>query len=247
MCGWIFSRRNTAATPMAAMTTWDYRADPNPPLNADEAAMADKLLREKTEVVNLRNSVEGLGCRVGPDCVAVKAHHAVLSSRRWWACACSAIWSHPTGMLSATLTLFLELTTKIIRRFPGNFWAYPAHPERASGYFHFLRRGLARAAATLYNTSGLEPLQTAPRLRTEVPMSTPPFAHLHCHSHYSLLDGAGKISGLLKRTKELGMNSLALTDHGKLHGAVESIKRPRTWASTPSWASRPTSPREPLL
>ncbi|MGO9109881.1 MAG: DNA polymerase III subunit alpha [Thermoguttaceae bacterium] len=55
-------------------------------------------------------------------------------------------------------------------------------------------------------------------------MSTPPFAHLHCHSHYSLLDGAGKISGLLKRTKELGMNSLALTDHGNLHGALEFYK-----------------------
>ena len=51
-----------------------------------------------------------------------------------------------------------------------------------------------------------------------------PFAHLHCHSHYSLLDGAGKISGLLKRTKELGMNSLALTDHGNLHGALEFYK-----------------------
>jgi DNA polymerase III subunit alpha len=55
-------------------------------------------------------------------------------------------------------------------------------------------------------------------------MSTRPFAHLHCHSHYSLLDGAGKISGLLKRAKELGMNSLALTDHGNLHGALEFYK-----------------------
>jgi len=55
-------------------------------------------------------------------------------------------------------------------------------------------------------------------------MSTPPFAHLHCHSHYSLLDGAGKISGLLKRTKELEMDSLALTDHGNLHGALEFYK-----------------------
>jgi DNA polymerase-3 subunit alpha len=55
-------------------------------------------------------------------------------------------------------------------------------------------------------------------------MMSQPFAHLHCHSHYSLLDGAGKISGLLKRTKELGMNSLALTDHGNLHGALEFYK-----------------------
>ncbi|MEX0938161.1 MAG: DNA polymerase III subunit alpha [Pirellulales bacterium] len=52
-------------------------------------------------------------------------------------------------------------------------------------------------------------------------MSTPPFAHLHCHSHYSLLDGASPIGGLVSRAKELGMNSLALTDHGNLHGALQ--------------------------
>ena len=64
-------------------------------------------------------------------------------------------------------------------------------------------------------------------------MSTPPFAHLHCHSHYSLLDGAGKISGLLKRTKELGMNSLALTDHGNLHGALEFYKAAKDMGINP--------------
>ncbi len=52
-------------------------------------------------------------------------------------------------------------------------------------------------------------------------MSAPPFAHLHCHSHYSLLDGASPIGKLVARAKELGMNSLALTDHGNLHGALE--------------------------
>ena len=52
-------------------------------------------------------------------------------------------------------------------------------------------------------------------------MSAPPFVHLHCHSHYSLLDGAGPIDGLVERAKELGMNALALTDHGNLHGALE--------------------------
>jgi DNA polymerase-3 subunit alpha len=55
-------------------------------------------------------------------------------------------------------------------------------------------------------------------------MSTLPFAHLHCHSHYSLLDGAGTIPGLLQRAKELGMSHLALTDHGNLHGAVSFYK-----------------------
>ena len=52
-------------------------------------------------------------------------------------------------------------------------------------------------------------------------MSTPPFAHLHCHSHYSLLDGASTIERLVGRTVELGMNALAITDHGNLHGALE--------------------------
>ncbi|MFZ5831246.1 MAG: DNA polymerase III subunit alpha [Planctomycetota bacterium] len=51
--------------------------------------------------------------------------------------------------------------------------------------------------------------------------TTPKFTHLHCHSHYSLLDGAAKVSALLKRAQALGMNSLAITDHGNLHGALE--------------------------
>ena len=51
--------------------------------------------------------------------------------------------------------------------------------------------------------------------------SCPPFAHLHLHTEYSLLDGGNKISPLLKRVKELGMDSVAVTDHGNLHGAVE--------------------------
>ena len=52
-------------------------------------------------------------------------------------------------------------------------------------------------------------------------MSTPSFVHLHCHSHYSLLDGSSSIERLIGRTVELGMNSLAITDHGNLHGALE--------------------------
>jgi len=52
-------------------------------------------------------------------------------------------------------------------------------------------------------------------------MSERPFVHLHCHSHYSLLDGASSIPKLVGRAKEHGMNALALTDHGNLHGALE--------------------------
>ncbi|MGN6371197.1 MAG: DNA polymerase III subunit alpha, partial [Phycisphaerae bacterium] len=47
------------------------------------------------------------------------------------------------------------------------------------------------------------------------------FVHLHGHSHYSLLDGGATIDGLIKKTKELGMPAIALTDHGNLFGAVE--------------------------
>ena len=47
------------------------------------------------------------------------------------------------------------------------------------------------------------------------------YTHLHVHSHYSLLDGLGKVDDLLDRAKELGMESIALTDHGVMYGAVE--------------------------
>ena len=50
------------------------------------------------------------------------------------------------------------------------------------------------------------------------------FVHLHTHSHYSLLDGLPKIPELLDCVKELGMDSVALTDHGVLYGAVEFFK-----------------------
>ena len=52
-------------------------------------------------------------------------------------------------------------------------------------------------------------------------MSERPFVHLHCHSHYSLLDGASSIPKLVQRTVDHGMNALALTDHGNLHGALQ--------------------------
>lgn len=53
------------------------------------------------------------------------------------------------------------------------------------------------------------------------------FVHLHTHSHYSLLDGLSKIDDLIARTKELGMDALAITDHGSLYGAIEFYKKAR--------------------
>jgi len=48
-----------------------------------------------------------------------------------------------------------------------------------------------------------------------------PFVHLHCHTHFSLLDGVNRIPELVTRVKNLGMNSIAMTDHGNLGGAME--------------------------
>lgn len=50
------------------------------------------------------------------------------------------------------------------------------------------------------------------------------FCHLHVHTEYSLLDGAGKISKMLDKAKELGMKTLAITDHGVMYGCVEFYK-----------------------
>ncbi|MEK9200638.1 MAG: DNA polymerase III subunit alpha, partial [Patescibacteria group bacterium] len=50
------------------------------------------------------------------------------------------------------------------------------------------------------------------------------FVHLHVHSEYSLLDGLSKIKKMVKKAREYEMNSLALTDHGVMYGAIEFYK-----------------------
>ncbi|MGE4283624.1 MAG: DNA polymerase III subunit alpha [Clostridia bacterium] len=50
------------------------------------------------------------------------------------------------------------------------------------------------------------------------------FTHLHVHTQYSLLDGASRIKDLIKRVKDLGMHSIAITDHGVMYGVVEFYK-----------------------
>ncbi|MBO4331130.1 MAG: DNA polymerase III subunit alpha, partial [Oscillospiraceae bacterium] len=47
------------------------------------------------------------------------------------------------------------------------------------------------------------------------------FVHLHVHSEYSLLDGACRIDGLIKRVKELGQSAVAVTDHGAMFGVID--------------------------
>jgi DNA polymerase-3 subunit alpha len=51
------------------------------------------------------------------------------------------------------------------------------------------------------------------------------FVHLHLHSQYSLLDGAIRLKELMPRVAELGMNAVAVTDHGNMYGAVDFYKK----------------------
>ena len=53
------------------------------------------------------------------------------------------------------------------------------------------------------------------------------FTHLHVHTEYSLLDGSCKIRELVARAKELGMDSLAVTDHGVMYGVIDFYKAAR--------------------
>ena len=52
-----------------------------------------------------------------------------------------------------------------------------------------------------------------------------PFAHLHLHTEYSLLDGACRIDRVLLRAKELGQTAMAITDHGVMYGVVDFYKK----------------------
>jgi DNA polymerase-3 subunit alpha len=51
------------------------------------------------------------------------------------------------------------------------------------------------------------------------------FVHLHVHTEYSLLDGLSTIPKLIKKVKEIGMDAVAVTDHGAMHGAIEFYKK----------------------
>ncbi|MFG0257946.1 MAG: DNA polymerase III subunit alpha [Phycisphaerales bacterium JB043] len=53
------------------------------------------------------------------------------------------------------------------------------------------------------------------------------FAHLHLHTEYSLLDGGNRIDKLIARVRDLGMDAVAVTDHGNLHGAVSFYEKAR--------------------
>jgi len=60
-----------------------------------------------------------------------------------------------------------------------------------------------------------EPNENTPQINTQ-----PKFTHLHLHTEFSMLDGANKIPVLAKKIKELGMDSVAMTDHGNMFGTI---------------------------
>ncbi len=55
-------------------------------------------------------------------------------------------------------------------------------------------------------------------------MSNNKFVHLHVHTEYSLLDGAARISKLVEKASQMNMDSIAITDHGNMHGVVQFYK-----------------------
>ncbi|MEJ2441465.1 MAG: DNA polymerase III subunit alpha, partial [Patescibacteria group bacterium] len=64
-------------------------------------------------------------------------------------------------------------------------------------------------------------------------MAKKKFVHLHLHTEYSLLDGLSKISDLTEHVKENGMDSVAITDHGVMYGAIEFYKEVRAQGVKP--------------
>ena len=60
-----------------------------------------------------------------------------------------------------------------------------------------------------------------------------PFVHLHCHSDFSLLDGASSVEALVSRAKALGMTRLALTDHGNMFGVLAFYRECRKQGIVP--------------
>src|ERR1700734_1899567 len=53
------------------------------------------------------------------------------------------------------------------------------------------------------------------------PATQQPYAHLHVHTEYSMLDGAARLKELFKEVKSLGMTHVAMTDHGNMYAAAE--------------------------
>jgi DNA polymerase-3 subunit alpha len=64
------------------------------------------------------------------------------------------------------------------------------------------------------------------------------FVHLHVHTEYSLLDGMCRIDDLFQKVKDLGMSSVAITDHGALYGAFKFFIKAKKSRNKADYRSR---------
>src|ERR1700749_3044640 len=64
-------------------------------------------------------------------------------------------------------------------------------------------------------------------------MADTPYAHLHVHTEYSMLDGAARLKDLFKEVKANGMTHVAMTDHGNMDGAAEFYRQAKDNGVTP--------------
>ncbi len=71
------------------------------------------------------------------------------------------------------------------------------------------------------------------------------FAHFHVHTEYSLLDGSNKIKECVARVKELGMNSVAITDHGVMYGVIDFYRAAKAAGIKPVLGARSMLHRDP--
>ncbi len=79
------------------------------------------------------------------------------------------------------------------------------------------------------------------KLRRKQGATVMAFTHLHVHTEYSLLDGSNKIKEYVKRVRELGMDSAAITDHGVMYGVIEFYKEAKAAGINPILGCAPNS------
>src|SRR5215216_3248244 len=88
-----------------------------------------------------------------------------------------------------------------------------------------VRTGRTRCPAALFSGASPRPGRKGGRLAVS---SGGAFAHLHCHSEYSMLDGASRIRDLISFAKAENMPGIALTDHGVMYGAIKFYKEAKS-------------------
>jgi DNA polymerase-3 subunit alpha len=66
-----------------------------------------------------------------------------------------------------------------------------------------------------------------------IAMAETPYAHLHVHTEYSMLDGAARLKEMFKEVTRLGMTHVAMTDHGNMYGAAEFHRQAKESGITP--------------